>query len=85
VRNPSPEKTVSGEGVVDLVNFMLSVELLPDEYTDGDDISVAEDAHIVGESISLSSSDVTLAGIDMGMVTEAYELEVVLARKNEEE
>jgi hypothetical protein len=85
VRNPDPDKIVSGEGVVDLVNSMLSAELLPDEYTDGEDISVAEDAHIVGESISLSSSEATLASMDVGIVTEAYELEVSLARKNEEE
>lgn len=76
---------MSGEGVVDLVNFMLSVELLPDEYTDGEDISVAEDAHIVGESICLSSSEVTLGSIDTGILMEVYELEVGLARKNEEE
>ena len=86
MRNPDPDKTVSGEGVVDLVNFMLSAALLPDEYTDGEDISVAEDAHIVGESISLSSSDAMLAGVDIvGIATEAYELEVLLAKKNEEE
>ena len=76
---------MSGEGVVDLVNSILSAELLADEYTDGDDISVTDDAHIVGESISLSSNEVTLAGIDMGILTEAYELEVGLAMKNEEE
>ena len=83
MRNPDPDQTVSGEGVVDLVNSMLSVEL-SDEYTDGEDMSVAK-AQIEGESISLSSSEVTLAGMDTGMLMEAYELEVELARKNEDE
>jgi len=47
-------------------------------------MSVAK-AQIEGESISLSSSEVTLAGMDTGMLMEAYELEVELARKNEDE
>jgi hypothetical protein len=84
VPDPDPDQAVSGEGVVDLVNSMLSAELLPDEYTDGEDIFVGE-AHTEGESISLSSSEAKLVGMDTGIVTDAYELDVVLARKNEEE
>jgi hypothetical protein len=85
VPDPDPDQAVSGEGVVDLVNSMLSAELLADEYTDGEDTSVVGEAQTEGESISLSSSEIKLAGMDTGMVTDAYELDVELARKNEEE
>lgn len=60
----------------------LSIELPLEEYTDGEDISVAGEAQMEGEIISLSLNEVF---IDRGKAMDPFDWDAALARKNEEE